>query len=119
MSATVERMRASHHLAPVGELDAAGPPIVGVVASSHIAGPLECAEEVVDRLLAHAELGRQVRRPPPLRARVPQHRHVRLAEVGEAGGVEVVEDPPADGVDRHPHQRADERRWRARRSRAT
>ena len=67
-------------------------------------------EQVVERLFAHAGMGRELRRALVLGAGVLEHVEVRGDQVGVAALVQAGEHPVAHGLERDPQQRADQRR---------
>ena len=68
--------------------------VVGVDLALEVAESFELAEEVVDRLLAHASAGGELRRPGTLRAGVQHEVQMRRVEVVESVLVEASEHPP-------------------------
>ena len=63
---------------------------------------LELAEEVVERLFAHAGVGRELGRALVLGAGVLEHVEVRGDQVGVAALVQAGEHPVAHGLERDP-----------------
>ena len=101
----------------VGDGDAAprqhdppGTEILRVGPALEIAAPFQLAQLVVERLLAHTQLRRQVGRALALRAGVAQHRQVGLVDVVEAVLVQPLDHPPPHRVDGHAQERPDQRR---------
>jgi len=73
---------------------------------------LELAKEVVERLFAHPGVGRELGWAHVLGPGVLQDVQVRGDQVAVAAFVQAGEHPVADGLERDPQQRADERRRR-------
>ena len=74
-------------MASGGEADALGALVVAVGFAGQVSELLELAEQVVERLLGHARLGREFRGALVLGAGVPPDVHVRCDEVGEVAVV--------------------------------
>ena len=89
---------------------AKGLAIVRVGETLDVPEPLELAEQVVEGLLAHPQLRRQIGGAEALRAGVLHHDQVRRSEIVEATLVQALEHSFTDGLDRHPEQGADQRR---------
>ena len=71
---------------------------------------LELAEEVVERLFAHAGPGRGLGRPDVLGAGVLEHVEVGGDQIGITALVQAGEHPVAHGLERDPQECADQRR---------
>jgi hypothetical protein len=95
---------------PFGQVDSLGTQVLGVRVASQVSQSLQLAEQVVHRLFGHLRLGCEVRRASVLRARVAQDGGVGSHQIREPGLLEPSKDAGADRIDRHAHQRAEQRR---------
>ena len=76
---------------------------------AEIAELLELSQQVIHRLFGHLRLGSDLRRPLVFRPGVAQNMEMGRDDVRETGLVQPVDHPRANRVDRHAHQRADQR----------
>ena len=106
--------RLAHHAAHRGaawrQREALRAQVVGIDPALEVAAALELAEQIVQRLLAHPQPGRELRGPRALGARVLEDGQVRGVEVVEAALVQPLEHAPLHGLPGHAEQRADQRR---------
>lgn len=96
-----------------GGVDAFGALVALVEIAGEVSELLELAEQVVERLLAHPGLGREVDRALVLGAGVLEHVEVRGDQIGVAALVQAGEHPVAHGLERDSQERADQRRRRS------
>ena len=87
-----------------------GAQVVGVGSALEVVEALELAEQVVERLFADPQSGRQFGRPCALRAGVLKDGQMRGVEVVEAVLVQAFEHVPLDRFPRDAQQGADQRR---------
>jgi hypothetical protein len=92
------------------EGDALRAQVVRVGPALEVAGTLELAEQVVERLLADPQPRRQLGRPRALGPRVLEDVHVRRVEVVEAVLVQGREHTPLHRFPGHAQERADQGR---------
>ena len=71
--------------------------------------------KLVHGLFAHPSALSEHAGADPIRTRKLQHRHVGHAKLGEAGGVQFVDDSTVNRLGRHPQQGSDEHVVRRRR----
>ena len=93
------------HLLGDGDARAA---LAGHIRSIEVAKSLEAAKQLVHGLFAHPGAIGEHAGANAVRARKLQHRHVRQAQVVEACGVELRDEPSLNGLGRHAQQRSDE-----------
>ena len=96
-----------------GQADNSRAAFVGGVGPGEIPEPFEAPQQLVHGLLAHAGALGEHAGADAIRARKLQHRHMRHAQLLEAGRVELVDDPAVNGLGRHPQQGADQHLLRA------
>lgn len=93
-----------------GEGDPFRPSVIGVRSALQVAEAFELAEEVVDRLLAHASPGGELGGSRPLGPWVQQEVQVRPVQVVEPLLVQMGEHPSQHLLPRHPQEDTDQRR---------
>src|SRR6516162_961889 len=84
-----------------GQADNSRASFIGCVGPGEIPEGFEAPQELVHSLLAHAGALGKHPRADPIRARKLQHRHMRHAELVEAGGVELLDDPAVNSLRRN------------------
>jgi hypothetical protein len=92
------------------EADAPGALVAVIASAAEVSEPLELPEQVVQRLFGHARLDGELGRSLVLGPGVLQDVQVRGHQIGVAALVQAGEHPVADGLERQPQQRADQRR---------
>lgn len=105
----------AHHpcggVAALGEADTLGATVVTVLDTLEVAERLQLPEEVVQRLLRHAQLSCDLDRAEAIGAGIAQDDEMGGNHVGEPLVVQRLEHAGADHVDRHAQERAEQ--WRA------
>src|SRR6185312_4153550 len=94
-----------------GEANALVTLVLPVGLAGQVSELLQLPEQVVERLLGHARVLRELRGTLVLGAGVAPDVHVRRNEIGEAALVQPREHAPAHRLPRDSQQRPDQRRW--------